>query len=84
MQRRPVATAAVVGGSVLVLLAVLADTIDIGGDAGFGWKQAAMLAVGLAILLLGVGLLAGVIRPGPAAPGEDASAEGPGEGSPPG
>ncbi|MDQ3587127.1 MAG: hypothetical protein M3433_01600 [Actinomycetota bacterium] len=63
MNRRFLATAAVAGGIVLVLLAVLADTLGFGGQEGFGWKQAVLLAVGLVVALLGAAMLAGVVKP---------------------
>lgn len=62
MNRRSLATAAAAGGLVLVLLAVLADTLGFGGQEGFGWKQAVLLVVGLVLTLLGAGVLSGVVK----------------------
>ena len=63
MNRRPLATAAVVVGAVLVLLSLLADTLGIGGQSGFGWKQGVALGVGVVLALVGAAMLAGLIRP---------------------
>jgi hypothetical protein len=62
MERRSLAAAALAGGIVLALVAILADTLGIGGEEGFGWKQAVLLAVGLVLALLGAGMLAGVLK----------------------
>ena len=51
--RRIQSLALLVVGVLLVLLAVLADTIGVGRVPGFGWKQTLTLLVGLA--LMGVG-----------------------------
>ena len=61
MDKRSLGTAALVAGVVLALLAILADTLGIGGEDVFGWKQAVVLALGLVLGLLGAGLLAGVV-----------------------
>jgi hypothetical protein len=48
-------TVAVVLGVIAVLLALLADTLGIGGQEGtFGWKQVALLAVGVALVVGGL------------------------------
>lgn len=52
--------AAIAIGALAVLVAVLADPLGIGGHGGFGWKQGAVLAVGI-LLVLG-GVIAGLVR----------------------
>jgi len=64
MGRRPLATAALAAGVVLILLALLADAVGIGGEEGFGWKQAIALAAGLALALVGAAMLAGLLKLG--------------------
>lgn len=44
-------------GAVAVLLAVLADTLGIGGEPGFGWKQGILLGAGVLLAGLGAGVL---------------------------
>ena len=71
MTNRNLGFAAATVGVVLVLLAVLADELGIGGQAGFGWKQGILLAVGLVAVGGGVALLMGrlvLIGPPPADP----------------
>ena len=51
------------GGAVLVLLAVLADPIGIGGTEGeFGWKQWTGIGVGIVSLAAGAALAAGLLK----------------------
>ncbi len=60
---------AIVVGVLAVLLALLADTVGIGAkEQTFGWKQVALLLVGLG---LAVGGLIAVVRP-PGEPGDQA------------
>jgi hypothetical protein len=63
--------AAIALGVLAVLVAVLADLLGIGGHGGFGWKQGALLAVGVLVALGGVGVMrkAGS-PPGTGRPGE--------------
>jgi len=52
--------AAIAFGVLAVLVAVLADPLGIGGNEGFGWKQGALLAVGVVVALGGcVGVMQG-------------------------
>jgi hypothetical protein len=51
--------AAIAFGALAVLVAVLADPLGIGGNEGFGWKQGALLAVGVLVALGGVGVMQG-------------------------
>ncbi len=51
--------AAIAFGALAVLVAVLADPLGIGGNEGFGWKQGALLAVGVLVALGGVGVTQG-------------------------
>lgn len=44
---------ALVIGLLLAFLAAFADPLGLGGAAGFGWKQAAGMAVGLALAVVG-------------------------------
>jgi hypothetical protein len=40
-------------GIVAVLIAALADPLGIGGEEGFGWKQALLLAFGIVLIIAG-------------------------------
>ena len=78
MNRRSLGAATLVVGVVLVLLAALGDTLGIGGQSGFGWKQAVMLGAGAVIALVGAAMLAGLIKPATEDTGEASSrGEGP-------
>ena len=56
--RRLVALALVIGGALLMFLAVFADQLNIsGGGDGFGWKQLIAAIVGLVMVLLGLAWL---------------------------
>jgi|SRR5690349_6637570 len=46
-------------GVLVALVAVLADPLGIGGEPGFGWKQAFLLSVGVSVGLGGVGVIRG-------------------------
>ncbi len=63
MNRRSLGAATLVVGVVLVLLAALGDTLGIGGQSGFGWKQAVTLGAGVVIALVGAAMLGGLIKP---------------------
>lgn len=60
LKRKPLGTASVVVGVLAILLALLADEIGVGGQPGFNWKQAILLAVGAAIALFGVAIVTGI------------------------
>jgi hypothetical protein len=62
LKRKPLGTASVAIGVLAILLAVLADEIGVGGHPGFNWKQAILLAVGVAIALFGVAIVTGIGR----------------------
>ncbi len=47
-------------GLLAILLALLADEIGIGGQPGFNWKQAILLAVGVAVALFGGAIVTGI------------------------
>jgi predicted phage tail protein len=52
--------AAIAFGALAMLVAVLADTLAIGGyESGFGWKQGFLLSLGVSLALGGVGILRG-------------------------
>ena len=48
----------IVGGAVVIGLALLADPItdllDISNESGFGWKQIAVLGVGMVLITAGI------------------------------
>ena len=77
MERRSIALGAIAVGVVMVLIALLADTLGI-GESGFGWRRGLFLAVGVVVALAGVAYLlmpprageGGAARGGPA-PGDD-------------
>ena len=54
MDRRLVAWIVVVAGAVLLVLSVLADSIGLGGEDGFGWKQTTGVVVGAVVLVGGL------------------------------
>jgi len=62
LKRKPIGTITLVVGILAILLAVLADTIGVGGEPGFAWKQAILLAVGVLVALFGLTLLTGAGR----------------------
>jgi len=43
----------VIGGIILIVLAVTADLLGIGGSSGFGWKQVMVLILGIGLVLMG-------------------------------
>lgn len=44
-------------GALVMVLAVFADALDIGGGKGFGWKQLIAAIAGLVLVLVGVAWL---------------------------
>jgi hypothetical protein len=70
MERRNIALGAIAVGVVMVLIALLADTLGI-GEEGFGWRRGLFLAVGVVVALAG---LAYLLMPPRAREGEDAGA----------
>ncbi len=60
LKRKPLGTASVVIGVLAILLAVLADEIGVGGQPGFNWKQALLLAAGVAVTLFGLAVVSGI------------------------
>ncbi len=60
LKRKPLGTASVAIGVLAILLALLADEIGVGGQPGFNWKQAILLAAGAAIALFGVAIVTGI------------------------
>ena len=41
-------------GTLLVLIALFADPLGLGGRSGFGWKQGLGLVIGAAVILAGL------------------------------
>lgn len=60
LKRKPLGTALVAIGVLAMLLALLADEIGVGGQPGFNWKQALLLAAGVAVALLGIAIVTGI------------------------
>jgi hypothetical protein len=56
MERRNIALGVIAVGVVMVLIALLADTLGI-GESGFGWKRGLFLAVGVVVALAGAAYL---------------------------
>ena len=54
MTRRGLALVILVVGVLLSLVSLFADTLGVGGEPGFGYKQTAGLVVGLALVALGL------------------------------
>jgi hypothetical protein len=60
LKAKPLGTAVLAAGVLLVLLAVLADAVGIGGQSGFGWKQGVLLAAGVLALIVGGAIVSGM------------------------
>jgi hypothetical protein len=56
MDKKQIVIAVIVIGVVIALVGILADTIGLGGDNNFGGRQMLMTAVGIVVILAGVGL----------------------------
>jgi hypothetical protein len=54
MAKRGSALIMVVVGVILALVSLLADAIGIGGEPGFGYKQAAGLLIGIVLVAIGL------------------------------
>lgn len=54
---KAIAVSLLASGGVLILLALFADTLHIGGGRGFGYQQMIVLIVGLVLALGGVALI---------------------------
>jgi hypothetical protein len=54
---KAIAFALVIAGLMLILLALFADTLGIGGGRGFGYQQMIVLIVGLVLMLGGVAII---------------------------
>jgi len=54
MTRRGSALVILVVGVLLSLVSIFADTLGVGGEPGFGYKQTAGLVVGVALVALGL------------------------------
>jgi hypothetical protein len=54
MTQRGSALVILVVGVLLALVSLFADALGIGGEPGFGYKQAAGLAVGVMLMALGL------------------------------
>ena len=57
MSQKTVSMMLVIAGILLAGMSLLADTLGIGIEIGFGWKQLAGLIVGLAAVLVGLWML---------------------------
>jgi hypothetical protein len=56
MAKRGSALVILVVGVLLALVSLFADALGVGGQPGFGWKQTVGLAVGVALVALGLWL----------------------------
>ncbi len=54
MVQRGAAWLVLAAGALLALVSVFADTLGVGGEPGFGWKQTTGLLVGLALVAVGL------------------------------
>ena len=64
MTRQAAGLLLVVLGIALALVSALANTLDI-GKGGFGWKQIVGVVVGVALALMGAGLVLASTRTSP-------------------
>jgi hypothetical protein len=80
MERRTIALGVIAVGVVMVLIALLADTLGI-GEEGFGWRRGLFLAVGVVVAIAGVAYL--LMPPRPPEGGDAAARPAPGEPPPP-
>ena len=55
MTQRRSALVILVVGVLLALVSLFADALGVGGEPGFGWKQAAGLVVGLMLVAISFG-----------------------------
>lgn len=54
MTQRQSALLILVVGILLVLVSLFADALGLGGEPGFGWKQAGGLVIGAALVAFGL------------------------------
>ena len=54
MTQRGPALVILVVGVLLALVSLFADVLGVGGEPGFGWKQAAGLVAGLVLIAIGL------------------------------
>ena len=68
MDRRLMAWIVVAVGAVLVVVSALADSIGVGDEDGFGWKQTTGVVVGGVVLVAGLAWMyvprSGEVEPG--------------------
>jgi len=43
-----------IGGIILIVLALTADLLGMGSSSGFGWRQVTLLIVGIGLVLMGM------------------------------
>ena len=65
MTQRASALVILVVGVLLALVPLFADVLGVGADPGFGWKQAAGLVVGVALVVAGLWRVRSLSRRGP-------------------
>jgi len=56
MSKKTIGLVLVIVGVIILVVALLADTIGIGGSPGFGYKQWLMAGAGIILALVGAGL----------------------------
>jgi len=56
MSKKTIGLVLVIVGVVILAVALLADTIGIGGSPGFGYRQLLMAGAGIIVALVGAGL----------------------------
>jgi hypothetical protein len=80
MERRTIAIGVIAVGVLMVLIALLADTLGI-GEEGFGWRRGLFLAVGVVVAIAGLAYL--LMPPRPPEGDDTAGRPAPGEPPPP-
>ncbi len=60
LRRKPLGSTLLAIGVLAILVSLLADEIGLGDQPGFNWKQALLLAAGVALALLAIAIVTGV------------------------
>ncbi len=53
MSRKTISWILIIAGLLLAVVSLVADSVGLGNEVGFGWKQITSMIVGLAAVLVG-------------------------------